>query len=86
MSTRPRVFVSSVIEGFEAYRQAAARAIDAAGAESVLVNEQFPSLAASSRNACLVRLRPGMPFAFPLKSVFVFGNPQLSFGMAAQEL
>jgi hypothetical protein len=53
MSARPRVFVSSVIEGFQAYRQAAARAVEAAGGEPVLVNEQFPSLAASSRNACL---------------------------------
>jgi len=53
MNARPRVFVSSVIEGFEAYRGAASRAIEAAGGEPILVNEQFPSLAASSRNACL---------------------------------
>src|SRR5436305_910571 len=53
MSVRPRVFVSAVIEGFEAHRQAASRAIEAAGGEPILVNEQFPSVAVSSRNACL---------------------------------
>lgn len=53
MSARPRVFVSSVIDGFEEYRQAAARAIEASGGEPVLVNEQFPSVTTSSRNACL---------------------------------
>lgn len=41
MNARPRVFVSSVIEGFGAYRQAAARAIEAACGEPVLVNEQL---------------------------------------------
>jgi hypothetical protein len=49
----PRVFVSSVIDGFEAFRAAAREAIEAAGAEPVLVNEDYPSLPASSRNACL---------------------------------
>jgi hypothetical protein len=48
-----RVFVSSVVEGFEQYRAAASNAIKAAGAEPVLVNEDLPSLATSSRNACL---------------------------------
>jgi hypothetical protein len=47
------VFVSSVVEGFEAHRQAARIGIEQAGGEPVLVNEQFPSLASSSRNACL---------------------------------
>ncbi len=50
---RPRVFVSSVVDGFNAQREAARNAIEAAGAEPVLVNEDFPSLAVSSRNACL---------------------------------
>lgn len=50
---RPRVFVSSVVEGFEDYRLAARMAIAAAGGEPVLVNEDFPSINASSRNACL---------------------------------
>ena len=50
---RPRVFVSSVIEGFADYRQAARYGIEQAGGEGVLVNEDFPSQASSSRNTCL---------------------------------
>lgn len=49
----PRVFVSSVAEGFEDYREAAREGIEAAGGEPVLVNEDFPSVPASPRNACL---------------------------------
>ena len=48
-----RIFVSSVIEGFAEFRKAAREGIVAAGGEPVLVNEDFPSLVASSRNACL---------------------------------
>jgi hypothetical protein len=50
---RPRVFVSSVVKGFEEYREAARRGIIQAGGEPVLVNEDFPALDTSSRNACL---------------------------------
>lgn len=50
---RPRVFVSSVVEGFDAYREAARAAIHSAGGEAILVNEDFPSIHTSSRNACL---------------------------------
>jgi len=50
---RPRVFVSSVIKNFEQYREAARQGIEAAGGDPVLVNEDFPALATSSRNACL---------------------------------
>jgi hypothetical protein len=50
---RRRVFVSSVVEGFQAHREAARTAIQASGGEAVLVNEDFPSLQSSSRNACL---------------------------------
>lgn len=50
---RSRVFVSSVVEEFGEERETARRAIEAGGCEPVLVNEDFPSLAASSRNACL---------------------------------
>lgn len=49
----PRIFVSSVVEGFGEFREAAREGIVAAGGEPVLVNEDFPSLIASSRNACL---------------------------------
>ena len=50
---KPRVFVSSVIDGFKPYREAARAAITNAGGEPVLVNEDFSSQDASSRNACL---------------------------------
>lgn len=48
-----RVFVSSVVDGFGQCRAAAREGIAAAGGEPLLVNEDFPSLATSSRNACL---------------------------------
>lgn len=48
-----RVFVSSVIEGFSQYREGARKAITSVGAQPVLVNEDFPSLPTSPRNACL---------------------------------
>ena len=51
--SRPRVFVSSVVEGFEEHREAARRGIEAAGGEPVLVNEDFPAQPDSPRNACL---------------------------------
>jgi hypothetical protein len=50
---KPRVFVSSVVDGFEEFRQAAREGITAAGGDPVLVNEDFPSMITSSRNACL---------------------------------
>ena len=37
--TRPAIFVSSVVEGFQEYRNAAREAIEAAGGKPVLVNE-----------------------------------------------
>jgi hypothetical protein len=48
----PRVFVSSVIIGFEDYREAAANGIGDAGGEAIRV-ETFPSLSVSPRVACL---------------------------------
>jgi hypothetical protein len=50
---KARVFVSSVVDGFEEYRQAAREGILAVGGEPILVNEDFPSMVDSSRNACL---------------------------------
>lgn len=50
---RTRVFVSSVVEGFAEYRQAARGGIEQAGGDAVLVNEDFPAQANSSRNTCL---------------------------------
>ena len=52
-ASRQRVFVSSIIEGFETFREAARRGIEAAGCEPILVNEQTPSVPKSPRNACL---------------------------------
>lgn len=49
---RPRVFVSSVMEGYSDYREAARNGIIAADGEPVLV-EDFPGLPISSRNLCL---------------------------------
>lgn len=51
--TKPRVFVSSVFKGYENYREAARLAINKAGGEAILVNEDFPAMATSPRNACL---------------------------------
>jgi hypothetical protein len=50
---RPRVFVSSVVKDFEEYREAVRKGVEDVGGEPVLVNEDFPALSASSRNACL---------------------------------
>lgn len=49
---RPRIFVSSVIEGFEDYREAARNGILDAGGEPALV-EDYPGLSISPRTACL---------------------------------
>lgn len=48
-----RVFVSSVVDGFQDLRAAARRGIERAGAEPILVNEDLPATFSSSRNACL---------------------------------
>lgn len=56
VTVRPRVFVSSVVRGFEEFRKAARRGIEAAQCEPVLVNEDLPSKDDSSRNACLDQL------------------------------
>lgn len=45
--------MSSVVEGFADYRNAAGEGIKQAGATPVMVNEQFPALDTTPRNACL---------------------------------
>jgi len=50
---KPRIFVSSVVKGFEEFREAARQAIENAGCEPILVNEDYPAIVDSSRNACL---------------------------------
>ena len=53
---RRRIFVSSVMTGFETYRIAAKSAIVAANADPILA-EDYPSLSSSPRNACLDGVR-----------------------------
>ena len=50
--SKPRVFVSSVMDRFDEYRAAARAGIEAAGCEPVLI-EDSPAVGHSSRNACL---------------------------------
>lgn len=50
---RPRFFVSSVIRDFAPFREVARKAVERAGGEPVLVNEDLPADDNSSRNACL---------------------------------
>lgn len=45
--------MSSVVDGFQEYREAARRGITKAAGEAILANEDFPSLSESPRNACL---------------------------------
>lgn len=52
-AVKPRVFVSSVFEGFSEMREAARRGIIAAGCDPLLLNEDYPSASVSPRNACL---------------------------------
>ncbi len=49
---RPRIFVSSVIEGFCDFREAARKGIIGGGGEPVLI-EDHPALSTSPRTACL---------------------------------
>lgn len=52
MPDHPRVFVSSIMEGYEEYRAAARQGIERAGGKPVLIEDE-PSLPESPRNACL---------------------------------
>ena len=49
---KPRIFVSSIMEQFSEFRSAAREAIARCGGEPTLV-EDYPSVSASPRNACL---------------------------------
>lgn len=50
---KPRVFISSVVNNFKHYREAAGAAVEEASGVPLLVNEDFPALDESARNACL---------------------------------
>ena len=56
ISQRPRVFISSIMEGYEAFRDAAAEGIRRAGCDPVRA-EDFPASSTSPRNACLDGVR-----------------------------
>ena len=51
-SPQPRIFVSSVMTGFQEYRKAARAGIRQAGCDAVLA-EDFAAQSSSSRNACI---------------------------------
>lgn len=55
-SEAPRVFISSVMDAFQPFREAARKGVIAAGGNPILI-EDFPSLDASSRSACLDLVR-----------------------------
>lgn len=50
---QPRIMVSSVVEGFRNEREAARNGIEDGGGVPILVNEDFPAMGTSPRNACL---------------------------------
>lgn len=50
--TKPGVFVSSIMQGFEPFREAARAGIEAGGCEPLMA-EDWPSQGDSSRTACL---------------------------------
>lgn len=56
ISPRPRVFISSVMEGYNKFRNAAAEGIQRAGCEPVRA-EDFAASSTSPRNACLDGVR-----------------------------
>ena len=49
---KPRLFVSSIMEGFSEFRSAVRQAIVRSEGEPVLI-EDYPSISTSPRNACL---------------------------------
>lgn len=53
MTVRPQCFISSVIEGFEAFREAARNGVLEAGWEPVRINEVVAASEESSRNLCI---------------------------------
>lgn len=52
MPNQPRVFVSSIMNGYEEYRAAARQGIERAGGEPILIEDE-PSRPQTPRNACL---------------------------------
>lgn len=74
-----KIFVSSVISGYESFREAAAKAIETLGHEAVRA-EQFQASAASPQQACLAQVRSSDLVVVLLGQRY--GTPQTS-GMSA---
>ncbi len=79
--TNPRVFVSSVMENFAEYREAAAIGIRRAGCEPVRA-EDFPAQSTSPRTACLDGVRSADALVLILGERYGFVGPS---GLAATE-
>ncbi len=79
--TNPRVFVSSVMENFAEYREAAALGIRRAGCEPVRA-EDFPAQSTSPRTACLDGVRSADALVLILGERYGFVGPS---GLAATE-
>ena len=78
---RPRVFISSVMEGYAAFREAGAEGIREAGADAVRA-EDFPAAGHSPRNACLDGVRSADALVLLLGERYGFVGPS---GMTASE-
>ena len=79
--TNPRVFVSSAMENFAEYREAAALGIRRAGCEPVRA-EDFPAQSTSPRTACLDGVRSADALVLILGERYGFVGPS---GLAATE-
>lgn len=78
---RARVFISSVIKGYAASRDAAAEGIGRAGCQAVRV-EEFPAASASPRTACLDGVRSADAVILVLGERYGYVAPS---GLAATE-
>lgn len=78
---RPRVFVSSVMDGFKDFRDAASEGIRQAGCEPVRA-EDFPAATASPRNSCLDGVRSADAVVLLLGQRYGFVGPS---GLAVTE-
>ena len=78
---RPRVFVSSVMDGYSSFRDAVSEGIRQAGCEPVRA-EDFPAATYSPRNACLDGVRSADAFVLVLGERYGFIGPS---GLAATE-
>lgn len=78
---RPRVFISSVMDGYAAFRDATAEGIRKAGADAVRA-EDFPAAGHSPRNACLDGVQSADALVLILGERYGFVGPP---GKAATE-